>query len=122
MPNQRNVYGKPLKLCCGNTGFTREGFCYVPESDLGNHSVCAIVTQEFLDYSLARGNDLVTPNPRYHFNGLKAGDRWCLCVSRWKEALVMDCAPPLDLEATNITALKEVELETLEKFAISKVE
>lgn len=116
MANQLNVYGKPLKLCCGNTGYTREGFCYVPQSDIGNHSVCAIVTKEFLEYSLARGNDLITPNPIYQFAGLKPGDRWCLCVSRWREALAMDCAPPIDLEATNAAALKIVDLETLEEY------
>ena len=83
MANQFNVLGTRLKLCCGNGGYTREGFCYVPESDLGNHSVCAIMTDDFLQFSKSQGNDLISPNPLYDFEGLKAGDKWCLCAVRW---------------------------------------
>jgi len=118
MANQKNVFDRPLKLCCGNTGYTREGFCYVPPNDYGNHSVCAIVTQAFLQYSLSRGNDLISPNPRYDFAGLKAGDRWCLCAIRWREALSMNAAPKIDLEATNIKALEVIPMETLLEYAI----
>jgi hypothetical protein len=117
MANQKNVLGTTLKLCCGNTGYTREGFCYVPEGDIGNHSVCAIVSEEFLNYSLSRGNDLITPNPMYQFKGLKAGDKWCLCAMRWREALNMDVAPKIDLEATNEAALTIIPLETLQQFS-----
>lgn len=117
MANQKNVLGTTLKLCCGNSGYTREGFCYVPEGDAGNHSVCAIVTEDFLNYSLARGNDLITPNPRYQFEGLKPGDKWCLCAIRWREASYMDVAPKIDLEATNEAALSIIELETLIEYS-----
>ncbi|MBF7074099.1 DUF2237 domain-containing protein [Glaciecola sp. MH2013] len=117
MANQKNVLGSTLKLCCGNTGYTREGFCYVPEGDIGNHSVCAIVTEEFLQYSLSRGNDLISPNPLYQFKGLKPGDKWCLCAMRWREALFMEVAPYIDLEATNEAALEVIPLETLQQYS-----
>ena len=117
MANATNVYGNPLLLCCGNTGFTREGFCYVPDGDFGNHSVCAIMTTEFLNYSKSMGNDLITPMPQYSFPGLKPGDRWCLCASRWQQALVAGVAPPVILAATNSKALELVKLEDLEKYA-----
>lgn len=117
MANQLNVLGTRLQLCCGNTGYTREGFCYVPEGDYGNHSVCAIVTEAFLAYSLDRGNDLISPNPMYQFAGLKPGDKWCLCASRWREALLFNVAPPVVLEATNIKALEMIDLDTLKAHA-----
>ena len=75
MANEKNVLGQPLKLCCGNTGFTREGFCYVPSSDLGNHSVCAVMTEEFLAFSKNQGNDLTTAKPQFQFPRLKPGDK-----------------------------------------------
>ncbi|WP_100657800.1 DUF2237 family protein [Alteromonas flava] len=117
MANARNVLGKPLQLCCGNTGFTREGFCYVPDSDFGNHSVCAVMTDEFLQFSLQRGNDLLTPNPQYSFPGLKAGDKWCLCASRWLEAESAGVAPPVVLAAVNQKALDIIPLQTLRQYA-----
>ena len=120
MANETNVLGTTLQLCCGNTGFTREGFCYVPNSDFGNHSVCAIMTDEFLQYSKAAGNDLITPNPMYDFPGLKAGDRWCLCAVRWYQALAIKAAPPVILEATNSKALEVIDLETLKAYAYQK--
>jgi len=116
MANQLNVLGTRLQLCCGNTGFTREGFCYVPESDLGNHSVCAIMTDEFLQFSKAQGNDLITPKPEYDFEGLKAGDKWCLCAIRWYHAIAAKVAPPIVLEATNEKALGVVSLEVLKAY------
>lgn len=113
MANQLNVLGTRLQLCCGNTGYTREGFCYVPESDRGNHSVCAIMTDEFLLFSKAQGNDLISPNPMYEFAGLKAGDKWCLCAIRWQQAVVAKVAPPVVLAATNQKALTLVSLDVL---------
>jgi uncharacterized protein (DUF2237 family) len=113
MANEKNVLGGPLQLCCGNTGFTREGFCYVPNSDYGNHSVCAVMTDEFLSYSKAAGNDLITPNPMYQFAGLKAGDKWCLCAVRWQQALAIKAAPPVILEATNYKALEIIDIDQL---------
>ncbi|MFC4701432.1 DUF2237 family protein [Glaciecola siphonariae] len=117
MANEKNVLGTTLKLCCGNTGFTREGFCYVPNSDFGNHSVCAIMTDEFLAFSKASGNDLITPNPMYDFKGLKAGDRWCLCAVRWYHAVAANVAPPVILEASNAKALEVVGLDVLKAHA-----
>lgn len=117
MANAKNVLGSTLQLCCGNTGYTREGFCYVPASDYGNHSVCAIMTDEFLAYSKSLGNDLITPNPMYDFPGLKHGDRWCLCAARWHQALAVNAAPPVILEATNVKALDIIPLETLKAHA-----
>lgn len=113
MANQLNVLGTRLQLCCGNSGFTREGFCYVPESDIGNHSVCAIMTDEFLQFSKAQGNNLISPNPMYDFPGLKAGDKWCLCAIRWYHSIAAKVAPPVVLEATNQKALQIVSLDVL---------
>lgn len=117
MANETNVLGGPLQLCCGNTGYTREGFCYVPEADFGNHSVCAVMTDEFLQYSKSLGNDLITPNPMYDFKGLQAGDRWCLCAIRWYQAISADLAPPVILAATNSKSLEVIPLEILKAHA-----
>lgn len=118
---QKNVYGEPLKLCGEDpvTGFYRTGCCETGPGDVGVHVVCAQVTQAFLDYSKSRGNDLVTPRPEFGFAGLKPGDRWCLCVDRWKEALEAGVAPPVILEATHEKALG-VGLEVLEEYKLDK--
>ncbi len=110
-----NVLGTPLQACSYDplTGYFRDGCCETDESDSGSHLVCARVTQAFLDFSVARGNDLVTPRPQWRFVGLKAGDRWCLCVLRWKEALEAGIAPPVVLECTNEKALGVVSLQDL---------
>lgn len=118
MANEKNVLGKPLKLCCGNSGFTREGFCYVPSNDHGNHSVCIIVTQDFLEFSLSRGNDLSTAMPQYQFSGLKEGDKWCLCAARWQEAFIANCAPKVVLSATNKACLSIIKLADLQTHSI----
>ena len=121
MANAKNVLDEALQLCCGNTGFTREGYCYVPDSDYGNHSVCAIMTEEFLNYSKSCGNDLITPRPEYQFPGLKAGDKWCLCASRWHEADLAGCAPKVVLGATNKACLTIIPLEKLIAHAADQV-
>ncbi|MDP5029257.1 MAG: DUF2237 domain-containing protein [Paraglaciecola sp.] len=118
MANEKNVLGGPLKLCCGNGGFTREGFCYVPASDHGNHSVCAIMTDDFLLFSKSRGNDLSTPIPQYQFAGLKAGDKWCLCAARWQEAFNAGKAPQVILSATNQACLNTVKLADLQAHGV----
>ncbi len=118
MANEKNVLGKPLQLCCGNTGFTREGFCYVPEADLGNHSVCAVVDEPFLAYSQAQGNDLSTPRPDFDFPGLKPGDRWCVCAARWLEAYHAGVAPRVNLNATHQKALDLIPMAYLELYAL----
>ena len=119
----KNIFGEPLKSCCHNpiTGYYRDGYCRTDKSDLGRHVVCAIVTKEFLNFSKDRGNDLLTPQKQYFFPGLKEGDRWCLCVLRWKEAFDANCAPTVDLEATNEIALKYVKIEDLIKHSYKSI-
>lgn len=117
----KNVLGGPLLACSYSplTGFMRDGCCSTGPSDLGRHVVCAKVTQEFLEYQLRMGNDLVSPMPQYRFAGLKPGDRWCVCAGRWKEAHDAGVAPPVFLEGTNLTALEIIPLETLLEYAIT---
>lgn len=116
----RNVLGGELELCClaPRTGFLRDGYCCTGPDDLGRHTVCAQMTEEFLAFSLSQGNDLVTPRPEYDFPGLKPGDRWCLCVSRWEEAFLVGIAPPVFLAATHENALDVVELDELQAHAV----
>ncbi len=112
----RNVFGAPLACCCTSplTGFNRDGYCHTGPHDLGSHTVCAEMTAAFLDFSRRHGNDLATPRPEFGFPGLRPGDRWCLCVSRWKEALEAGVAPPVLLAATHEKALEVVTLEQLQ--------
>src|SRR5438094_896717 len=102
------------------TGFFRTGCCETSPEDLGGHTVCAQLTAEFLSFSQEMGNDLSTPVPEHGFPGLKPGDRWCLCATRWKEALEAGVAPPVNLEATHISALEFVELEELQQHALDR--
>lgn len=115
-----NVIGTPLQPCCHSpvTGFFRDGYCRTGAEDVGLHTICAVVTAEFLEFSRTRGNDLVTPRPEFRFQGLKPGDRWCLCVSRWAEALRAGCAPPVVLESCHVCALEHVDLEDLKAHAV----
>ena len=110
-----NVLGTPLKPCSTDpmTGYFRDGCCNTDESDRGSHVICAEMTQEFLDFSRQRGNDLSTPRPEYRFPGLVPGNRWCLCALRWKEALAAGVAPPAILESTHQKALEFVTLDQL---------
>jgi len=114
----KNVLGTDLQACCfePKTGWYRDGYCNTDFRDRGVHVVCAELTDEFLDYSSSCGNNLKTPNPQYSFPGLKAGDKWCLCVSRWKEAMIAGVAPPIILESTHIKALETVSIEDLRKY------
>ena len=120
MPSDKNVLGQPLALCCADpkTGFFRDGYCCTGPQVFGKHIVCAKVSEAFLAFSRSRGNDLVTPRPEYSFPGLKPGNRWCLCVSRWKEAMEAGCAPPVVLSACAEGALKYVTLEQLQQHAL----
>lgn len=117
---ESNVYGEPL-VSCGmdpETGVLRDGNCHaLPERDPGRHEVCAVMTERFLKYSAVMGNELREPRPEFGFPGLKPGDRWCVCLPRWVEALEGRAAPPVVLEATNESVLEEVDLETLEEYA-----
>ena len=120
MTDAKNVSGKPLETCSTSpmTGFFRNGCCETGSQDAGTHVVCAQVTEEFLTYTQLQGNDLSMPMPMYDFPGLKPGDHWCLCVSRWKEALDSGVAPPIVLSATHEAALKVVALEVLQEHSI----
>ena len=117
--NARNVLGTELLPCSYDplTGFYRDGCCQTESQDHGTHVVCARMTREFLDFSLAQGNDLVTPRPEHRFAGLKPGDRWCLCALRWREALVAGVAPPVVLNSTHSKALDVVSLAQLQAHA-----
>ena len=112
-----NVLGTELAPCSYDplTGFFRDGCCNTDASDAGAHLVCVRITAEFLEFSRSRGNDLITPLPQHRFAGLKPGDRWCLCIHRWRESLEAGVAPPVILESTHASALQFVTLAQLEK-------
>lgn len=116
----RNVFGEPLQACSmtPRTGFFRNGCCDTGPQDAGSHTVCVEATEEFLQFSKMRGNDLSTPMPDYGFAGLKPGDRWCLCAPRWQEAFEANMAPPVILRATHMGALDYCSLAELKKHAI----
>ena len=118
-----NVLGGPLKDCSHDpkTGFYRDGCCNTGPEDRGLHIICVRVTDEFLTFSKARGNDLSTPRPEFSFPGLKDGDQWCLCGMRWKEALDAEVAPPVLLEATHEKMLELVTMEDLLAHAYADV-
>ena len=117
--DEENVLGGSLEPCSvtPETGYLRDGHCRHLAEDRGRHEMCAVVTQEFLEFSRKRGNDLVTPRPEFDFPGLHPGDRWCVCVGRWLEAHEAGCAPPLVLEATSAAVREDVPMETLRKYA-----
>ena len=116
---EKNVFGEPLQMCCTKpmTGYFRDGVCRTISEDVGTHTVCAIMTNDFLAFSALQGNDLVTPMPYYEFPGLKEGDKWCLCVSRWIEAEKEGKAPKVILEATHEKTLEYTTIDTLIKHA-----
>ncbi len=115
-----NVLGDALVPCSYDplTGYFRDGCCNTREDDTGSHVICARMTDDFLRFSLSRGNDLITPQPQWRFAGLRAGDRWCLCALRWKEAYEAGVAPPVILESTHQRALDYVSLEALQQNAL----
>lgn len=117
----KNVYGRDLALCSTSpkTGYFRNGFCETGPTDFGTHTVCAQVTADFLEFTKARGNDLMTPHPQYQFPGLKPGDGWCLCASRWAEAQRAGVAPPVVLEASHSKTLQYVSMADLESHSVS---
>ncbi len=124
MSIQKNVLGQPLRVCCKKpmTGFYRNGLCETDTEDHGSHTVCAIMTAEFLTFSKSRGNDLSTPAPRHGFPGLKAGDCWCLCAARWQEALDAGMAPQVKLSSCHEACLQFVRLEDLQSHAVPEGE
>ena len=120
MGDSKNVFGEVLIPCSFEplTGFYRDGCCTTGEEDRGRHTVCAVMTDVFLTFSASRGNDLSTPMEDFGFPGLKAGDRWCLCVDRWVEAWEAGSAPKVVLQSTEESALNYAPLEVLKKFAV----
>ena len=113
--DDRNVYGGELAACSHDpkTGYLRDGCCRDVDEDAGRHTLCAVVTAEFLKYGREQGNDLISPRPEFRFPGLEPGDRWCLCVDRWVQAKADGVAPPVVLEATNESVLTAVEPDEL---------
>lgn len=120
MDESINVFGEKLETCGENpkTGFYRDGKCNTCSDDVGSHTVCIEVSQKFLEYSRFRGNDLSTPVPEFNFEGLKPGNTWCLCASRWLEAEESNMAPRVHLKRTHIKALEIVPMELLKRYAI----
>lgn len=120
MAEQKNPFGEPIETCSEDpmTGFFRDGCCNTNYQDHGSHTVCAVMTEEFLQFSKSRGNDLSTPRPEFGFDGLNAGDRWCLCAARWLEAADAGYAPHVALRSCNESVLGIVEMEKLRKHAI----
>ena len=117
---RKNVLGLELEVCGTDpvTGFYRDGCCNTGAGDVGTHTVCAIVDDRFLEFSRNQGNDLITPRPEYRFKGLKSGDHWCLCATRWEEARKAGCAPKVKLTSTNLKTLEFVTLENLKEHQI----
>ena len=117
MKQEYNVLGEALKTCSAEplTGFFRDGKCSTTDADIGLHTVCCVVTDEFLDFTASRGNDLRTAIPEYGFEGLQAGDGWCLCAGRWLEAFKHGVAPRVKLACTHIKTLELIPLETLKE-------
>ena len=120
MENRKNIHGTSLNLCCQKpmTGFHRDGYCAATSIDPGQHVVCAVIIDAFLDYTKKQNNDLSTPKPEYNFPGLKAGDRWCLCASRWMEAYRAGVAPMIDSYATDEIMLEYLPYHELKKYFI----
>ncbi len=118
----KNVLGGELAPCSMDpiTGFLRDGCCNTGPGDFGLHLVCAVMTENFLAFSKAQGNDLSTPRPEYHFPGLKAGDQWCLCAGRWQDAFDEGMAPQVVLEATHIGVIEHVNIDDLKSMAVTK--
>jgi len=120
MEESLNVFDEPLRSCGENplTGFYRDGCCNTDKEDVGSHTICIAVTQQFLEFSRFRGNDLSTPMPEFDFPGLVPGDSWCLCAARWLEAYEHNMAPNVYLMRTHKRALEIVSLEKLKQFAV----
>lgn len=120
MDKSVNIFGEALEICCVDpvTGIYRDGKCNTNDEDIGSHTVCINATKEFLEYSRFKGNDLSTPMPEYNFKGIKPGDSWCLCASRWLQAEKDNMAPRIHLKRTHIKALDIIPMALLKKYAV----
>ena len=118
--DQLNIFNEPLEACSFDpvTGFFRSGCCETSVQDSGSHTVCAIMTEEFLKFSKSKGNDLSTPVPAFDFPGLNSGDRWCLCAARWLEAYEAGSAPSIIARATHRRALETIPMEVMKEFSL----
>lgn len=118
---QKNVWGMELEPCCKDpiTGYYRDGYCQTDPTDQGEHTICVVMTDAFLTFGKEMGNDLITPRPEFSFPGLKAGDCWCVCASRWMEAYEAGVAPKINLKATHEDMLQYISLSELKKYDIS---
>tara|TARA_R110001632_G_scaffold67580_1_gene158673 strand:+ start:79 stop:447 length:369 start_codon:yes stop_codon:yes gene_type:complete len=118
-----NVFGEVLIPCCVSpaTGYFRDGLCRTDHQDSGTHVVCAVVTEEFLEFSRSKGNDLITPILYWNFPGLQPGSKWCLCISRWLQAEKEGKAPPIILKATHQKALNYTTIKILQKYAYKEI-
>ena len=118
--DQLNIFNEPLEACSFDpvTGFFRSGCCETSEQDTGSHTVCAIMTEEFLKFSKSKGNDLSSPVPAFDFPGLNSGDRWCLCAARWLEAYEAGSAPSIIARATHRRALEIIPMEVMKEFSL----
>ena len=118
--DQLNIFNEPLEACSFDpvTGFFRSGCCETSEQDIGSHTVCAIMTEEFLKFSKSKGNDLSTAVPAFDFPGLNSGDRWCLCAARWLEAYEAGSAPSIIARATHRRALEIIPMEVMKEFSL----
>lgn len=116
----RNVLGQPLQPCSFDpiTGWYRDGCCNTGPGDTGLHTLCARMTADFLEFNYTAGNDLITPHPEFNFSGLKPGDQWCMCIARWIDAFEAGVVAPVVLEATHISALEFIDLQTLKSHAL----
>ncbi|MEN8815716.1 MAG: DUF2237 domain-containing protein [Nonlabens sp.] len=121
-PKAFNVLRTSLESCCNDpmTGYWRDGYCRTANEDQGTHVVCAVMTQEFLDFTKSKGNDLTRAIPAYQFPGLKPGDKWCLCILRWLEAEKAGVAPQINLKSTDDKVLDYTSLELLKKYAVDE--
>ena len=117
---QKNIFNEDIEECCTNpiTGFYRDGFCNTDQLDFGTHTVCTLITNDFLEFSKSMGNDLSTPRPEFDFPGLKEGDKWCVCANRWLDAYNYSCATSIILSSTHIDVLEIIDIEILKKFAL----
>lgn len=121
MHESKSVLGTPLRPCSHDpvTGWFRDGCCNTDDRDRGSHTICCVVTAEFLEFLRTQGNDLVTPAPQYGFAGLRPGDQWCVCASSWRAAYDAGVACPVLLEGTHARALEDADLEMLLEHAVA---